>query len=65
MSPKQIKILSYLSLYDEITLDQVVRLTGQNYYCNARHHTGLVLADMVKRGYIRRVKPGVFTKIPR
>jgi predicted transcriptional regulator of viral defense system len=37
-----------------------VRLIGGNIYHNESKHVGAVLSNMVKRGMIRRVSPGVF-----
>ncbi len=60
LSPKQQIILTVLSANAELTLSQAVILIGKNLYCNAEKHVGAVLSNMVKRGLIKRVKPGVF-----
>jgi hypothetical protein len=59
-SPKQSVILSALRHQPEITLAEAVKLIGGNLYCNAEKHVGALLSNMVKRGMIERVKPGVF-----
>lgn len=59
-SPKQSAILAALRDKPEITLAEAVQLIGGNLYCNAEKHVGVTLSNMVKRGMIQRVKPGVF-----
>lgn len=59
-SPKQAAILTALRATPEMTLSEAVRLIGGNLYCNAEKHVGVMLSNMVKRGMIERVKPGVF-----
>lgn len=59
-SPKQSVILAALRDKPQITLSEAVKLIGGNLYCNAEKHVGVTLSNMVKRGMIQRVKPGVF-----
>ncbi len=60
MSRKQTIIIQTLKKQPEITLDQAVRLIGGDVYANAPKHVGAVLARMVRRGMINRVRPAVF-----
>lgn len=60
MSPKQSTILRELRTADTITLDRACELIGQDLYANAKFHVGNVLGNMVKRGYLVRIKPGLF-----
>ena len=60
MSPKQRTIIAAIRERGEITLRGAVGLIGGDIYTNAEKHVGAVLANMVKRGMIVRVKPGVF-----
>lgn len=60
LSPKQNAVIEYLSKYDSISLDFAVALIGGDLYANAREHVGALLANMVRRGLIVRVKPGIF-----
>ena len=60
-SPKQAKVLSMLREKPEITLQEAVAVIGDDlYYANACRHVGVTLANMVKRGMLRRIKKGVF-----
>lgn len=63
ISKKQRAVLLHLHKHGTITLDEAVDLIGRNIYHNAHKHTGAVLANMVRRGLIRRTKPGHFEKI--
>jgi hypothetical protein len=60
MSPKQQRIMDALRVSETITLDTAVLLIGGNIYANAKFHVGNVLSNMVKRGMILRIKPGLF-----
>lgn len=61
LSRKQSVIVEFMRKSGgKITLSQAVALTGKNLYANAQFHTGATLARMVKRGLVRRIKPGVF-----
>jgi predicted transcriptional regulator of viral defense system len=59
-SPKQQVILKTLVNQREISLGQAVRLIGGNIYFNKTKHVGTILSNMVKRGMIQRIRPGVF-----
>jgi hypothetical protein len=48
----------------ELTLAHAVELIGKNIYCNERKHVGAVLTNMVRRGLLVRVRPGVFELPP-
>lgn len=61
LSAKQRAILAVLRDRKEITLDEAVTLVGRNIYHNAHKHVGVTLSNMVRRGLIVRVRPGVFT----
>ena len=63
LSVKQAAIINALQDRETITLTEATGLIGRNYYCSAEKNTGVVLSNMVKRGLIVRVKPGVF-KLP-
>lgn len=63
ISKKQRAVLLHLYQHGTITLDEAVALIGRNIYHNAHKHTGAVLSNMVKRGLIRRAKPGHFEKL--
>lgn len=58
MSPKQTAIIEYLEEHGSITLGQATELVGKNVYHNASKHTGALVANMVKRGLIVKVKRG-------
>jgi hypothetical protein len=60
MSAKQTIVIEFLRAHSFMTLDQAVQIIGRNIYHNAHKHCGVLLANMVKRGMIVRVKPGVF-----
>jgi len=60
LSKKQSIIVNALREKKEISLEECVRLIGANLYCNANKHVGATLSNMVNRGVIDRVKPGVF-----
>ena len=59
-SPKQGKVLAMLREKPEITLQEAVDVIGTDIYANACKHVGVTLANMVKRGMLRRIKKGVF-----
>lgn len=61
LSKKQRAILESIKLNGQITLEMAVHLVGSNVYHNAAKHTGALLANMVKRGLIKRTSPGTFT----
>jgi DNA-binding MarR family transcriptional regulator len=63
LSPKQARIIKALRSAETISLSDAVKLIGGDIFCNKAHHVGVLLANMVKRGLIVRVKPGVF-KLP-
>jgi len=61
LSPKQSAIAAFCRQNEQqITLEQATALVGRNVYHNAEKHTGALLANMVKRGMLVRVKPGLF-----
>lgn len=60
MSPKQSKIMEHLRRNSSIDLATAVELIGGDIYTNKKFHVGNVLSNMVKRGMINRVKPGLF-----
>ncbi len=65
-SPKQAAILRALSTRGKegtITLTECVELVGGNLYHNKAKHTGVVLSNMVKRGMLKRIKPGLYGPI--
>lgn len=64
LSAKQARIIRALRDAHTITLDEAVRLIGGNHYCNARKHVGALLANMVTRALIQRVKPGLYRLHP-
>jgi hypothetical protein len=60
LSTKQSIIIQALREQPQITLSHAICLIGRNIYHNAPKHVGAVLSNMVKRGQIVRIKPGVF-----
>lgn len=60
-SSKQGAILAAVAGSGEITLAAAVALVGGDIYQNQAKHVGAVLGNMVRRGMLRRVKPGVFS----
>ena len=60
-SPKQRAIIADVTLNGIITLAEATALVGRNVYANAEKHTGALLANMVKKGLLVRLKPGVFS----
>jgi len=63
LSPKQRAVIEHLRKAGQITLTEAVCLIGRDIYANQKFHVGNVLSNMVKRGLLMRVKPGVF-KLP-
>jgi predicted transcriptional regulator of viral defense system len=59
-SPKQSVILAALRQRERLTLSEAVELIGGDIYTNQAFHVGNILSRMVKRGMIRRIKPGLF-----
>lgn len=59
LSTKQQIIIDHIRKHGQITKQEAIPLID-TYYCNAAFHVGNVLSNMVKRGYIRRIKRGVF-----
>lgn len=62
-SRKQQSILRSAKMNGFVTLKEAVRIVGGDIYANAGKHVGSILSNMVKRGMLVRVKPGVF-KLP-
>ena len=62
-SRKQQAIIRSARMNGFITLKEAVHLVGGDVYANADKHTGAILSNMVKRGMLVRVKPGMF-KLP-
>jgi predicted transcriptional regulator of viral defense system len=60
MSIKQRIILRALRSRKQITLEEAIALIGTDIYRNQAKHVGAVLSNMVKRGFLVRVKPGLF-----
>ena len=52
--------MRYLETVEEATIEQIYRNVPWSYYCNQNKHMGAMLATMVRRGLIERVKKGVF-----
>lgn len=59
-SAKQRAIVAYLKEHATITLDQAAALVGRDVYASQHKHTGALLANMVRRGYVVRTARGVF-----
>lgn len=57
---KHQQVIAYLRTVPEAGTMEIYNHCTFSYYCNAHKHMGNVLATMVKRGTIERVKPGVF-----
>jgi hypothetical protein len=60
LSRKQRILIDYTRKAGELTLEHAVGLVGHDIYCNRHKHVGNILANMVRRGMLVRVKPGVF-----
>lgn len=62
LSSKQKRIMNEINTNPDrsITLARAVELCGDNLYCNASKHVGVTLSNMVRRGLIERMRPGVF-----
>ena len=63
MTPRETLIQIARANDNKLTKKQAVEAIGRRYYCNEAKHTGEVLSAMVKRGILRRDKPGQFTLI--
>jgi DNA-binding MarR family transcriptional regulator len=61
LSFKQRIIMAHLNQHGTMTLDQAVKLIGGNIYYNQHKHVGAIMARMVRKRLIRRIKPGVYT----
>ncbi len=59
LSEKQQIIIDYIRKHGAITKKQAIPLID-TYYMNSAFHVGNILSNMVKRGYIKRIKNGVF-----
>lgn len=59
LSEKQQTIIDYIREHGQATKQELIPLVN-TYFHNASKHVGDLLSNMVKRGYIKRVKPGVF-----
>lgn len=62
-SRKQQAVIRSARMNGFITLKETARIIGADVYANADKHTGTILSNMVKRGMLIRVKPGMF-KLP-
>ena len=62
-SRKQQAVIRSAKMNGFVTLKEAVHLVGGDVYANADKHTGAILSNMVKRGMLVRVKPGMF-KLP-
>ena len=62
-SRKQQAVIRSAKINGFVTLKEAVHLIGGDIYANAEKHVGSILSNMVKRGMLIRVKPGVF-KLP-
>lgn len=60
LSDKQIGIVNFIRSNGNITKKQAVEMYDHCYYYNGTKYIGEILSNMVKRGYIKRVKNGVF-----
>jgi len=60
MSPKQKIVIAALQLRQPATTEELLSLPCMDYYANGAKHLGALLSNMVKRGMIERVKPGLF-----
>lgn len=57
----QLIIIRYLKQAKrEAKLEELYNISDRNYYCNWRKHFGDFMGTMVKSGFAKRVKPGVF-----
>lgn len=60
MSPKQAILFDAFRKRQTLTLAECVELVGKDIYCNEAKHVGTIIKRMINRGWIERVKPGVF-----
>lgn len=58
---KQQKIIEFLMTHETMTKNDAMGLID-DYYCNGAKHVGDILSRMVKRGFIERIKPGLFKR---
>lgn len=63
LSPKQETIVNQIEIMGSITLSAAVHLIGRDIYYNSDKHVGALLSNMVKRGLIVRIRPGVFGRV--
>jgi adenosylcobinamide amidohydrolase len=59
-SKKHQAVIAYLRTVTEARTMEIYKHVPFAYYANSQKHMGNLLATMVKRGTIERVKPGVF-----
>lgn len=60
ISQKQSEVLIFLANNGPSSIDEIYKNVSFGYYCNQNANIGKFLARMVKRGFIRRLKPGWF-----
>ena len=60
MSDKQKQILTYLKTVKSARLADIYANTNFGYYHNWEKHLSELLSNMVRRGYIKRIKRGEF-----
>lgn len=61
LSFKQRKIIDFIRVNGSISVKEAQSIPGVNtYYCNAAKHCGGLLRNMEKRGFIARIKKGVY-----
>ncbi len=62
---QQQEITTYLLTVEEATLENIYQNVSFSYYCNWKKHLGAMLARMLKKGKIERIKKGVYRIKPR
>ena len=60
LSPKQSAIIREFNDKDEFSLADAVKLVGGNIYHNRTKYVGEILARMIKRGLVVRVRKGFY-----
>lgn len=65
LSPKQGAIMLALQERGKLTLQDAVKLVGQDIYDNQAQHVGLILKRMIVRGLIVRAGRGVYELAPK
>jgi predicted transcriptional regulator of viral defense system len=60
MTAQQREILDYLKTKEQATIHEIYDNVSWTYYNNYAHYIGELMSNLVRKGLVERIKPGIF-----